>query len=289
MAEAGSARASAGLSVVILGSAQDGGVPQLGMKQSRGPERTASSIAVIGRAGGAALFDASPDLRRQHRTLLTEQDYRTRTAANVFDDVFLTHAHMGHYSGLVHFGREAHNAAGVACHGTESMHDFLARNEPWASLLRNGHLAWSEPDAESGWTLWNEVRVTALRVPHRAEHTDTVAYSIADLETGWSVLYLPDIDDWDAWPGHVGVIDSHDVALLDGTFFDDSEEVGRPLSDIPHPRVADSVRRFRHVSARVVFTHLNHTNPVTDPGSRQARALAEAGFDVAFDGMAFGS
>ncbi|NNC74203.1 MAG: MBL fold metallo-hydrolase [Acidimicrobiia bacterium] len=259
------------MKAVVLGSGQDGGVPQL-----LGPdrdERSASSVAVV-TDDGAILLDCAPDVRRQHRALTSAiGDDAARIAA-----VALTHGHMGHYAGLVHFGKEAAATTEIPLYGTRSMIRFLESNEPWATLFRNRNLVVGSTTFEIGG-----VKGEAIPVPHRSELTDAVAWSISDDET--RLLYLPDIDSWDAWPNAADVIGSHDVALLDASFFDEDEPLGRPISEIPHPLVVDTLERFRAADCRVVLTHLNHTNALARGDADAHARVAAAGWEVAFDGM----
>jgi pyrroloquinoline quinone biosynthesis protein B len=130
------------------------------------------------------------------------------------------------------------------------------------------------------------LRATALRVPHRDEYSETVAWRITGPNR--SVLYLPDIDSWDAWDVAIeDVLATVDVAYLDGTFWADGE-LARDMTEIPHPRIRDTMARLARLPAseraKVRFLHLNHTNPVLDPASDEARAVAEAGFAVAVEG-----
>lgn len=263
------------MDVVVLGSGQDGGTPQLGFGRPAGPHRTASSLAVL--AGETVmLFDVSPDVRIQQRRLLEERGYTT-TSGEVFDAVFLTHGHMGHYAGLVHFGRESLAATGIPVFGTESMLRYLQANEPWASLFTAGHV--EAAVAEAGVAMrFGGLELTPIAVPHRAEHTDTVAWSIDG-----RVLYLPDIDTWDAWPQARGVVDRHALAFLDGTFYDEREPPGRSYAEVPHPRVVDTVDRFAGSPSRIVLTHLNWSNPAANPRSPEAARCRDSGFSIAED------
>lgn len=247
--------------VTILGSGQDGGLPQLGadhpndVRARRGdlPTRTASSV-LVEVDGLRVLCDASPDIRHQLDDLP--------------DVVVLTHGHVGHYAGLVHLGTEAAATERLPVVTTPSMLGFLHANEPWRRLFDEGHLV-------ATTTLPG---IELVPVPHRAEFTDTVAISVG------GVLYLPDIDDWAQWPDHLAVVRDHDLNLLDATFWSTDEVPGRDLSTTPHPMVPDTIERFADLADRVVLTHLNHTNPLCDPASAEAHEVRDRGFRVARDG-----
>lgn len=270
--------------VVVLGSGQDGASPQLGIESGRGPDRTASSLAVVAGDGTCALFDASPDLRVQQRHLFDLPGYRTsRRRRFPVDAVFLTHAHMGHYAGLVHFGAEAAAAEGVPCWASSRMLDFLRTHEPWAQLFARGHLIGSRLDPGSKTSPVPGLEVAAVPVPHRDELSDTVAFSIRVDDS--QLLYLPDIDGWAEWAETDAVIARHDIALIDGTFFSDDELPDRPITSIAHPLILDSIERFESLDTRVIFTHLNWSNPAADPSGEAAGRVRAAGMEVAFDGM----
>lgn len=272
--------------LVIMGSAQDGGVPQLGMHEAGSIERTAASAAILGPRGEALLLDASPDVRRQQRALLSYPRYAARHG-NAFDGILLTHGHIGHYAGLVQFGMEAHNADLVPCWGTRRMGAFLRSNEPWARLFREGHLVFYEIAPGEAFQPIPGLIAEAVAVPHRDEYTDTVGYVIT-ASAGRSALYLPDLDDWSNWDACDSVVEAVDVAVVDATFFDDSEALGRLLAEVPHPFVVDTVARFeaRAAATRFVLSHLNRSNPLCDPESEQSAWVRARGFEVAWDGMA---
>jgi pyrroloquinoline quinone biosynthesis protein B len=270
------------ISLVVLGSGQDGGAPQFGSHHAAAGTRMASSIAVTIDRDRVLLFDATPDLRHQYRMLESLLDPRDARAP--VDAVFITHAHMGHYGGLMHFGKEATATHMTPLHAPASVLEFLDANEPWATLLRAEHLVGLATDDSD--VSYGPITVQAIPVPHRADFSTTVAYSIHVGGRPW-VIYLPDIDSWDRWPEGVEVIGGHPISLLDATFSDPGEVPGRSVAEIPHPIVTDTIERFAALGRqrRIVLTHLNHTNQLGVTGS-PIRADAEAaGFEVAFDGM----
>src|SRR5215470_536980 len=89
---------------VVLGVAQDGGVPHLGCRQAlcvearRDPSkrRLVAALGLIDPASGKRfLIDATPDFPAQVELL-----------GGMPDAILLTHAHIGHYLGLAQLGRE---------------------------------------------------------------------------------------------------------------------------------------------------------------------------------------
>jgi pyrroloquinoline quinone biosynthesis protein B len=248
-----------GWELVVLGIAQDAGIPQLGCEQElcrsiregkRKPERVASLGLVSRSLGVSYLFDATPDMVSQLGTL---------NGGTSPSGVFLTHAHIGHYTGLMYFGRESLDATAVPVHGTGRMASFLKSSGPWSLLVdrKNVELRTLTPDVPV--TLADGVRVTALAVPHRDEFTDTVGYLI---ERGSRrAVYIPDIDQWAKWTTDVRkLVDGVSLAFLDGTFASAAELPGRSIADIPHPLIPATRQLLKGTKAAVWFIHLNHTN-----------------------------
>jgi pyrroloquinoline quinone biosynthesis protein B len=279
----GPAPEPSGVRAVVLGTAQDGGVPQVGCACARceraladpAARRRRAALGVV--AGGRAfLVDAGPDVAEQAAAL------RPAPVAGVF----LTHAHVGHYLGLAFFGREGMGARALPVHATARMRAFLEANAPWSLLLRHGHVELRDLSAGTAARPADGLAFTPVAVPHRDELSDTVGFVIAGPRR--RLLYVPDADRWDGWPRDLAaLLDEVDVALLDGTFFSARELPGRNLAEIPHPPIERSLERFRGARARIGFTHFNHSNPVLDPGSAEARAVEAAGFFLAREGMTF--
>jgi pyrroloquinoline quinone biosynthesis protein B len=246
--------------LVVLGIAQDGGIPHLGCLDgpcaaARAGKRRREKVAAIGivnrRSGQAYLFDATPDFTSQVHAL---------TGGKPPDAIFLTHAHMGHYTGLMYLGRESIGARRVPVHATTRMASYLRDNGPWSLLVENGNIELRTVEPDRPVELPAGVRVTAFRVPHRDESSDTVGYRIQGPRT--TVLYVPDTDRWETWSTSIrDLADAADLALLDGTFASPAEVKGRDITEIPHPMMSVTRTLLRGVRARVWFIHVNHTNP----------------------------
>jgi pyrroloquinoline quinone biosynthesis protein B len=299
LASAPAPAAGPGPFVLVLGTAQDGGIPQLGAHAApdaaarRDPSlaRTAASLLVVDPASGRRwLIDATPDVARQ---LDAAEAAAPRAAlapgrAPIVDGVFLTHAHVGHYLGLAYFGREVYGADRLPVHGSARMADFLARNAPWELLVRLRHVELRTLLPGRAVELAHGLSITPFLVPHRDEYTDTFGFEIRTPSR--ALLYIPDIDKWERWGDSNGgpveaAIARVDVALLDATFFGDGEIPGRSLAEIPHPFVVESIARFAKLPAserkKIVFTHLNHSNRAALPDSEERRAIEAAGMRVA--------
>jgi pyrroloquinoline quinone biosynthesis protein B len=279
--------------IQVLGIAQDAGLPQANCYQPHCLEawqdpdkrRLATSIAVIDRdARRKYLFEATPDLREQLYTLHTiapDEKYE-------LGGVFLTHAHMGHYTGLMHFGREAAGSHGVPVYAMPRMHEFLATNGPWDQLVRLQNIELQRIADDEPVQLGQNLTVTPLLVPHRDEYSETVGYRIDGPNR--SAVFIPDIDKWTLWEVDIrDVVRSVDYALLDATFFRDGELGGRDMSKIRHPFVSESMDLFDSLDGkekgRVIFIHMNHTNPLLQDGSEAQAEVTRRGYRFAHEGM----
>lgn len=294
--------------VVVLGTAQDAGLPQIGCRGSaceaarRDPRRrrlVASLLLADTRSGARWLFDATPDVREQVERARGHPPTRVDEGPRppLFDGVFLTHAHMGHVSGLLQFGREAYAAHDLPVFGSPRLIDFLTSAEPYAFLARAGYVApvMLEPGVprplHADGAGRPDLSVVALPVPHRDEFSDTVAYLLRGPSA--SLLYLPDIDRWpDGATTLLAWVATVDVALVDGTFFDGDEVPGRDLADVPHPTISTTLALLADAPLeerrKIVFTHLNHGNPAADPSSAATERIRAAGLRVAREGEIIG-
>ena len=283
---------------LVLGTAQDGGFPQIACdrelcRAARADptlRRHVASLLLVDPATGRRwLFDASPDLPEQVELARGHGGPAADAPGRppLFDGVFLTHAHMGHYTGLLHLGREAYGTETTPVYTTRAMGAFLGANGPWSLLLEAGHLELVTLEPDRPVDLGGGLSVTPIPVPHRGEFSDTLAFLIRGPRR--ALLYLPDIDKWERWERPVeDVLAGVDVALLDGSFFDGDELPDRDMASIPHPFVVESLARFGALPAseraKVRFTHLNHSNPALDPDGPAAARVRAAGMAVAREG-----
>lgn len=276
----------------ILGVVQDAGYPQAGCYQphclpgwqNASLERGATSLAVVDpRAGRKYLFEATPDMPRQ----LYELNKIAPDADYQLSGIFLTHAHIGHYTGLMHFGREAMGATGVDVFAMRRMREFLETNGPWSQLVELNNIRLRRLQNYQTEPL-GAIRVTPLLVPHRDEYSETVGFII--FGPSRSALFIPDINKWELWERSiVDEIRNVDYALLDATFFDGDELPGRDMSEIPHPFVVESMTLFDSLpdseKNKIWFIHMNHSNPLLDPDSEAYQRVTEAGYNVAREGF----
>jgi len=278
---------------IVLGIAQDGGIPHIGCRQPlcvsarRDPSRRqrVASLGLVDDASGERfMIDATPDLPAQLESL--NQGRARINHRRPVDGILLTHAHVGHYTGLMYLGREALGADHVAVLATPRMAAFLRGNQPWAQLLALGQIDLREVEPGREFQL-GRFRVTPLPVPHRDELSDTVGFRVRGPSR--TILYIPDVDKWERWDRKVAdEVAAADTAFLDGTFEDAAEIPGRTLADIPHPLIGETMALLAApaLRGRVRFIHLNHTNRLLWDG-HAARSLQVRGFRVARDGDVF--
>ena len=282
--------ASGGVRAVVLGIAQDGGVPHIGCTQElclrarKDPSRRqrVGSVGIVDDANGARfLIDATPDLPAQIEALPGAAKDRRRP----LDGILLTHAHIGHYTGLMYLGREALGASAVPVYATPRMAAFLRGNGPWSLLVTQGHIDLREIAPGQPVALTPLVKVTAVTVPHRDELSDTVGFRVQGPSR--TLLYVPDIDKWEKWDRRLeDEVASADLAWLDATFYEAAEIPGRSIADIPHPLVPETMERLAapELARRVLFIHLNHTNRLLwDAAAR--RVVERRGFRIAREGQ----
>lgn len=276
--------------LVVLGIAQDGGYPQAGTKESPAWDdpalrRLAACLALVDPASGKRwMLEATPDFREQLHRL---DVLAPHPAIPGLEGIFLTHGHIGHYTGLMHLGQEAIGAKQVPVWVMPRMEQFLRTNGPWDLLVRLDNIALRPLTAGQPVDLGAGLTVTPLLVPHRDEYTETIAFIIRGPRH--AVLFLPDIDKWERLDEAGGRIEDLiarvDVAYLDGTFYADGEIPGRNMAEIKHPFIAESLARLGRLPAterrKVRFIHLNRSNPALDENGPAAAAIREAGFAVA--------
>lgn len=276
--------------LVVLGISQDGGVPQAGSKDDPRwddprAQRMACSVAIVDPGTAQRwLIDATPDFREQLHVLDTVYPVDGKPG---LDGIFLTHAHVGHYMGLLHLGHEVMGAQGVAVFAMPRMAAFLLKNGPWDQLVRYRNIVLEPLAADVAVPLNDHLAVTPLLVPHRQEYSEVVGYRIEGPQR--TALYIPDIDRWEAWDAQgvsiEALVAEVDVAYLDGTFYDLDELPGRDMSQFPHPPIAKTMERFATLPdserAKVRFIHLNHTNPALNETSAARRQIENRGFQVA--------
>jgi len=272
--------------VVVLGTLQDGGSPHMGCEKEccKNPDasRKVVSLGLIDPVSNKKfLLEASPDFVAPTRML---KAFLPSSANTLPDGIFLTHAHIGHYAGLMFLGREAMNSKAVPVYAMPKMKSFLENNGPWSQLITLNNIQ-INPLSEGKWEkISPSLRVKPILVPHRDEFSETVGFIIEGPHK--KLLFIPDIDKWEKWRTDiVSLVKEVDHALIDGTFFSAAEVGNRNIAEIPHPLVEESMKLFDSMPAKekekIMFIHFNHTNPLLNEQSEEARLLKSKGFRIA--------
>jgi pyrroloquinoline quinone biosynthesis protein B len=276
--------------LIILGTVQDAGSPHAGCNKDcckalfkrPDPTRMVVSLGLIDPLSGQNwLFEATPDLPLQMKWLKTQSPFRQEETPN---GIFLTHAHIGHYSGLMYLGRESMNAKATPVYAMPKMQQFLENHGPWSQLLTLNNIVIKPLQNQVSVQVSPSIRVTPLQVPHRDEFSETVGFRIEGPNK--SALFIPDIDKWERWSMDiVAEIKKVDYAFLDATFYNNAELNYRNMAEIPHPFVVESMERFKNLPSaekrKIYFIHLNHTNPLLNPKSPETKVVQKNGFQVA--------
>ena len=271
---------------MVLGIAQDGGAPHAGCTKIccadrwDSPEKQfrVSCLGIVDpQTKEVWIIDATPDFPQQLNELTQNGKYK-------LTGIFLTHAHIGHYTGLMHLGREVIGAKEIPVYVMPKMKHFLESNGPWNQLISLKQIILNPLADQVIVRLNDNLSIKPFTVPHRDEYSETVGFQVSGLTS--KLIFIPDIDKWDKWGKNIHkVIEDNDYVLIDGTFFGQGEIPNRNMAEIPHPSIEESMDRFLDLSvnnrSKVFFIHLNHTNPVLDLDSNYREKIIRNGYDIA--------
>jgi len=271
--------------LTVLGIAQDAGYPHIGCNKDCCNKNIGDNKYYVTSIGLTDiendknyLFEATPDIGEQIKYLKVSRENN-----KLIDGIFLTHAHIGHYSGLMYLGREALGAKNVPIYTMPRMKYFLQQNGPWSQLVSLENIKLEEINHNQNIRLSSDLKVIPFNVPHRDEFSETVGYKI--IGKNKSALFIPDIDKWELWnKSIVDEVKSVDYAFLDATFFS-GEEINRSMSEIPHPFISETINLFKdellEIKNKIYFIHFNHTNPVLNNKLHLKDSILKLGFNFA--------
>ena len=271
--------------LTVLGIAQDAGYPHIGCNKDCCNKNIGDNKYYVTSIGLTDiendknyLFEATPDIGEQIKYLKVSGENK-----KIIDGIFLTHAHIGHYSGLMYLGREALGAKNVPVYTMPRMKRFLEENGPWSQLVSLENIKLEEINHNQNIRLSSDLKVIPFNVPHRDEFSETVGYKI--IGKNKSALFIPDIDKWELWDKSiVDEVKSVDYAFLDATFFS-GEEINRSMSEIPHPFISETIDIFKdellETKNKIHFIHFNHTNPVLNNKLHLKDSILKLGFNFA--------
>ena len=282
--------------IVVLGTVQDGGYPHPGcekeccQKYYKGKEKKhyVSSLGLIDPVSKQRyVFDCTPDFTAQLHDLNNLYPPQDTT---LLDGILLTHAHIGHYAGLMYLGKEAMNTKNIQVYLSLDFYEYLEQNGPWSQLQKLHNIGLMSLTTGEPFALNDRISVTPFFVPHRDEFSRTVGYKIS--YSGKNIIFIPDINKWQKWDKDIiQLVKANDLLFLDGTFYKNGEIEGRDMSQIPHPFIEESMTLFKDLSSadkgKIHFIHLNHTNPALIKGSKEQKEVEKNGFHIAQEGEVF--
>ena len=253
--------------VIILGTAQDGGAPHAACQKvccldkwiDSSLHKKVSSIGIVDpETNDVWMIDATPDFAEQLHLLTNNND-------RVLKGIFITHAHIGHYTGLMHLGREVMGSKNTIVNVMPKMEEFLRNNGPWSQLVNLNNITLKGLENNKTVQLNSNLSITPFQVPSK------------------SLVFIPDIDKWNKWQINIlDIVENSDYSILDGTFYDINELPGRDMSEIPHPFIIETMNLFKNSDKKdsIYFIHLNHTNPALNKDSDEYKKVIYNGFNI---------
>jgi pyrroloquinoline quinone biosynthesis protein B len=275
--------------IQVLGIVQDAGYPHIGCEkdcceQVSPGDYFVSCLGLIDKTNNKRyLFDATPDIHNQINLL------EKFTNADLIDGIFLTHAHIGHYTGLMYLGREGLGGTNIMVYALKRMARFLTKNGPWDQLVKLNNISIQTISNKEFVKLSEDIFVIPIKVPHRDEYSETVGYKI--IGKSKKILFIPDIDKWDEWEKSIiEEVKLVDYAFIDGTFYNGSE-LNRDMREIPHPSIEETLQLFSNQPIaernKIYFIHINHTNPILTNKNGIKDMVEGLGFNIAKRGLKF--
>lgn len=282
------------ITIKFLGIAQDAGIPQIACNCKicsaiNAGKRKAESPVALGlinnKTGNKFLIEASPDLPNQYQKLINIEKKESLAG------ILISHAHIGHYAGLMFLGREALNSKEMKVYTSFKMGSFLNENAPWNQLIKLKNINLVNFENLKKFKLDENLYITAIEVKHRNEYADTFGFIIENEETNSKVFFLPDIDSWNGFEEELKFLfNTCNFLILDATFYtkkEVTEITGRDAKEIPHPSIEDTIKFVldnKLNPKKVIFTHFNHTNRILHD-DKIYNELIDKGFIISKDGM----
>ncbi|MDP9340311.1 MAG: MBL fold metallo-hydrolase [Acidobacteriota bacterium] len=266
------------------------------------------------------LLSASPDLRTQITQTLelcpgpTVRGASLESVESPLGGVFLPSADVDSVAGLLHL-REFQSFFVFATPSVQRILQkenrifrVLERADPpvkWVALSNKGRLG-CHLDEDSG----SAPEFLCSTVPLAGAYPDYVSEElqrslVPEESTSAFVIhqsdkrlfYAPSIPATGAaanstgWKSHV---ETSGVSFLDGTFWSDDElirtgrskKTARQIGHVPLSGPDGLLEKYpKTATGRRILIHINNTNPILDEDSPQHRAVLDAGFEIAYDGM----
>lgn len=279
--------------IIVLGTAQDGGYPHMGCNKTcckkawTNPslKKYVVSLALVDPSSKKWwLFEATPDIKEQlhYFQTLTKGQY-----SYLPNGIFITHAHIGHYTGLMQLGREVMGAKNVPVYVLPKMKTYLETNGPWSQLVNLQNIILQPLQDGNPVIPTAGISVTAFTIPHRDEYSETAGFKINT--SNKSYLFIPDINKWEKWDKNIiDEVKKVDIAFLDATFNNENELSNMRIAEVPHPFIIETIQLFdpidKQIKNKIYFIHMNHTNPALwDEKTR--KQIMNKGYHLAIQGM----
>jgi len=312
--------------VKVLGSAAGGGFPQWncacpncsGLRRGslKARPRTQTQIAIAADPEYAlreywSLVNASPDLRTQIVAAPELSPFPNTKSSSAIMDVYLQSADVDSLMGLLHlrefqaFKIFSMPAIRHILSEENSIFQVLGRANPpvqWFSLPFASHLNWDKKQdpkevpqfISRAVSLGGEYPDYISRKLRATLPAEEAVIALAFEYAGKRVFVAPTLPgrntEWQKWA------ESSDLVLLDGTFWADdellktgrSQKTARQIGHLPISGPGGLMAQYpKHARGRKVLIHINNTNPILDENSSEHRAVLDAGFEIAYDGMEF--
>jgi pyrroloquinoline quinone biosynthesis protein B len=273
----------------ILGSAAGGGLPQwnctctncVAARSGKIAPQTQSSIAISGDSEGLQhwfLINASPDLPRQIENMPQLKPHRDPLRNTPIAGVLLTNADIDHALGLLHLRQQETPLVVYAADQTRAALAWID-----SVLARFCGIEWRKTGA-GFQSLRGSLAFRAIELP------GSVAFQFRDDTSGATALFAPSVGQLSEELRNA--VHTSDVILFDGTFWSDGElslvrPCARTAREMNHFPISDgSLDLLRQSPARrKIYTHINNTNPILMPGTRERAQVEQAGIEVASDGL----
>jgi pyrroloquinoline quinone biosynthesis protein B len=283
---------AAGLRLIrihILGSAAGGGLPQwncacancVAARTGKIAPQTQSSIAISGDAEkfpGWFLINASPDLARQIESMPRLQPHRESLRNTPIAGVLLTNPDIDHALGLLLLRQQEPPQVVYAADETRTALEWID-----SVLARFSGIEWRKTTAEFQ-LLSGRIGFRTIELPR------SVAFQLRDTRSGTTALFAPSVGE--LTDELRDAVHTSDVVLFDGTFWSDDELAAvrpgaRSAREMNHLPIRDGSLDFLRQSPvrRKIYTHINNTNPILMPGTRERAQVEQAGIEIARDGL----
>ena len=285
---------ASGVSVTILGTAQDGGIPQAGCSCQRCLDahrdlklrKYPVSLGILGVDGTKHIIEITKNLSEQ--LVIWTPD---KNELFIPETVSITHLHLGHIEGIGQLGKPVMGLREVDIYLSPNNKDIFDNRSDIVLMEDEGNIRTHsknfyhpfEPKDGCGFSL------QFIPIPHRSELGDNAAIIIKAEEK--SILFMPDQDSWGETLDYHSIDNIRDFlkmfdideALIDGTFWSMEELPRRDISKIPHPTIEETIQllgRKKKGDPEISFLHLNHSNPVNDLGSEQRKVVEGNGWKI---------